>query len=97
MNPNSFHSHENRGKLHINLETDLYRIYYKKVAEIYAMVRYQIHVYMQNYYRRNKLGMYGRGVEIDESVFANQMIDGKQHKMWVLGFFERGTKEGRLI
>ena len=43
------------------------------------------------------MGKYGRGIEIDESVFAEQTIDGKQVKIWVLGFFERGTKEARAI
>ena len=48
-------------------------------------------------YRRQKLGKFGHGVEIDESVFAHQTIDGKQEKVWVLGFYERDTKECRAI
>ena len=52
---------------------------------------------MQNEYRRYKLGKFGRGIEIDESVFAERKVDGKIEKIWVLGFFERDTKEARAI
>ncbi len=52
---------------------------------------------MQNHYRRCKLGKFGRGVEIDESVFAETNVDGKMEKIWVLGFYERETKEARAI
>jgi len=34
-------------------------------------------------------------VEIDESVFASIGIDGA--KVWVLGFYERGSKDMRAI
>jgi hypothetical protein len=64
------------------------------VAKVYSLVRKQIHIYMQNEYRRYKLGKFGRGVEIDESVFAERKGG---EKIWVLGFFERDTKEGRAI
>ena len=50
---------------------------------------------MQNYFRKNKLGRCGRAVEIDESIFATSGKDG--NKVWVLGFYERGTKEMRAI
>jgi hypothetical protein len=52
---------------------------------------------MQNYFRLHKLGKFGRTIEIDESVFAEQMIDGHLNKIWVLGFYERETKEARAI
>ena len=54
-------------------------------------------MYTQNLYRRVKLGKFGRAVEIDESVFANINKDGVKSKIWVLGFYERGTKEARAI
>ena len=44
---------------------------YKGVAALFKMVRMQIHMWMQNYYRRNKIGKFGNIVEIDESVFAH--------------------------
>ena len=48
-------------------------------------------------YRKTKLGRYGRAVEIDESIFATVSREGQKHKVWVLGFYERGTKEARAI
>ena len=42
-------------------------------------------------YRKSKLGRCGWTVEIDESCFANIGKDGK--KVWVLGFYERGSKD----
>jgi hypothetical protein len=78
-------------------EGDLYKLTYKSVFSMFRLVRSQIHVYYQNYYRRQKLGRHGRAIEIDESVFANHSIDGKKEKIWVLGFYERGTKEARAI
>jgi hypothetical protein len=39
-------------------------------------VRYLIHVWFQNEYRKNKLGAVGRAVEVDESKFNNQTKEG---------------------
>ena len=64
--------------LGVNEEEEVYKLHYRSVAMIYKQIRYQIHVNMQNYYRRTKLGKYGRIVEIDESVFARKTEDGKQ-------------------
>jgi len=50
---------------------------------------------MQNYYRKYKLGRAGNAVEIDESIFAQLSADNS--KVWVLGFYERGTREQRAI
>lgn len=52
---------------------------------------------MQNMYRKQKLGRNGNAIEIDESIFAQVTRDGKKEKIWVLGFYERGTKEARAI
>ena len=41
------------------------------------------------------MGRFGRAVEIDESVFATVGKDGC--KVWVLGFYERGSKDQRPI
>lgn len=41
------------------------------------------------------MGRFGRAVEIDESVFATVGKDGC--KVWVLGFYERGSKDQRAI
>lgn len=60
------------------------------VSAAYRVIRQQIHIYTQNRYRRSKLGRFGRTVEIDESVFATGK-DGA--KVWVLGFYERGSKD----
>ena len=46
-------------------------------------------------YRRKKLGLNGHSIEIDESVFSRNRETGK--KVWVLGFYERGTKNCRAI
>ena len=78
-------------------EIELYNPTYRQVAKVYSLVRKQIHIYMQNEYRRYKLGKFGRGIEIDESVFAERKVDGKIEKIWFLGFFERDTKEARAI
>eukprot|EP00347_Sterkiella_histriomuscorum_P015297 403357558 len=78
-------------------EDDIYRINYKSVFTLFKLARTQIHVWTQNLYRRTKLGKFGRAVEIDESVFAHHTQDGKKEKVWVLGFYERGTKEARAI
>jgi hypothetical protein len=67
---------------------------YRNVSFLYKIVRKQIHDYTQNFYRKTKLGKCGRTVEIDESIFAM----GKDGcKIWVLGFYERGSKEQRAI
>ena len=76
---------------------DIDVISYRAVQKMFRMVRRQIHMYTQNLYRRVKLGKYGRGIEIDESVFATVTREGQKHKVWVLGFYERGTKEARAI
>ncbi len=55
------------------------------------MIRQQIHIWTQNHYRKYKLGAFGRIVEIDESLFNTVGKDGNQ--VWVLGFYERGTKD----
>ena len=43
------------------------------------------------------MGKFGRAIEIDESIFAKMTQDGVKEKVWVLGFFERGTKAMRAI
>ena len=43
------------------------------------------------------MGKFGRTIEIDESVFSKISVDGKREKVWVLGFYERETKESRAI
>lgn len=43
------------------------------------------------------MGKFGRAIEIDESIFAKMTKDGQKEKVWVLGFFERGTKAMRAI
>jgi hypothetical protein len=40
MNPNSFHAYETRGPAHVNLPTDIYKIYYQKVQGLYQIIRY---------------------------------------------------------
>ena len=64
---------------------------------LFGLARYQIHLHTQNEHRRTKLGKYGRSIEIDESIFAKMTKDGEKVKVWVLGFYERGTKECRAI
>lgn len=39
------------------------------------------------------MGKYGRGIEIDESVFAEQTIDGKQVKIWCLASLKEAQKK----
>lgn len=63
---------------------------YRCVSASYRVIRQQIHIYTQNKYRKAKLGRFGWTVEIDESVFATAK-DGS--KVWVLGFYERGSKD----
>jgi len=72
-------------------------VQHKKICEIYRLIRRQIHFYIQNSYRKSKLGRFGNAVEIDESIFAQIRRNGKKEKIWVLGFYERGTKEARAI
>ena len=43
------------------------------------------------------MGKHGRCIEIDESIFATINRDGHKEKIWVLGFFERGSRECRAI
>ncbi|CDW71499.1 UNKNOWN [Stylonychia lemnae] len=78
-------------------EDDVYRLNYKAVFTMYKHARQQIHIWTQNLYRKTKLGKFGRTVEIDESVFSHEQRDGKNEKVWVLGFYERQTKEARAI
>lgn len=78
-------------------EDDVYKINYKSVFTLFKLARTQIHMYTQNLYRKTKLGKHGRAIEIDESVFAHHTHDGKKEKVWVLGFYERGTKEARAV
>jgi IS1 family transposase len=68
---------------------------YQYVYEIYKKVRQLIHQYFQNHYRRHKLGHYGRAVEIDESAFTHHTKGGVKSNVWVLGFYERGSKDVR--
>lgn len=87
----------NRGGRFKSKEDDIYRLSYKNVFTLFKLARTQIHMYTQNLYRKTKLGKFGWAVEIDESVFAHHTHDGKKEKVWVLGFYERGTKEARAI
>lgn len=70
---------------------------YQYVAEMYRRIRHVIHINFQNAYRRRKLGEYGRVVEIDESKFTHHTKGGVSSKVWVLGFFERGSKDVRAF
>ena len=70
---------------------------YEYVYDIYRKVRLLIHLYFQNHYRKNKLGAFGRAVEIDESKFTQHTKGGVKCKVWVLGFYERGTKDVRAF
>ena len=56
-----------------------------------------IHVYFQNHYQRNKLGHYNMAVEIDESKFTHHTKGGQKNIVWVLGFYERGSKDIRAF
>ena len=56
-----------------------------------------IHVHFQNLYRKNKLGYFGRAVEIDESKFTHHTKGGENTKVWVLGFYERGSRNIRAF
>ena len=64
---------------------------------MYRRVRYLIHLYFQNSYRKRKLGAFGRVVEIDESKFTHNTKGGIRSKVWVIGFYERGTKDVRAF
>ena len=39
----------------------------------------------------------GRAVEIDESKFTHHAKGGQNNTVWVLGFYERGTKDVRAF
>jgi IS1 family transposase len=67
------------------------------VYDIYRKVRYLIHVWFQNEYRKNKLGAFGRAVEVDESKFTHHTKGGMKCNVWVLGFYERGSKDVRAF
>lgn len=41
------------------------------------------------------MGYFGRAVEIDESRFTHNTKGGVKSNVWVLGFYERGTKDVR--
>lgn len=56
-----------------------------------------IHLQFQNSYRKTKLGAFGNVVEIDESKFAHSTKNGVKSKVWVIGFYERGTKDVRAF
>ena len=80
--------------------TDLNELYpcgYAGVCKAYKKVRKQIHLHTQNEYSKYKLGSSGRPVEVDESVFTHVRFGSSEKKVWVLGLFERETKEARLF
>lgn len=70
---------------------------YQYVYDIYRKIRFLIHTYFQNQYRKHKLGGFGRAVEVDESKFTHHTKGGVKNKVWVLGFYERGTKDVRAF
>lgn len=74
-----------------------HKITYMAIRRLYKLARRQIHFFIQNSYRRSKLGGHGRIIEVDESVFATVKRDGLTEQIWVLGFYERGTREARAI
>lgn len=78
-------------------EFNIPTLQYQYIHDIYKKIRYLIHVYFQNHYRRHKLGHFGRAVEIDESKFTHHTKGGVKSKVWVLGFYERGTKDVRAF
>ena len=41
--------------------------------------------------------MHGKAVEIDESIFQRVNTSEGEKKIWVLGFYERGSKDMRAI
>jgi transposase-like protein len=65
------------------------------VYDVYRRVRHLIHTYYQNQYRRTRLGLQGRAVEIDESRFTHRGRD--EQKLYVLGLYERGSKDLRCF
>ena len=56
-----------------------------------------LHQYQQNYFSRHKLGQKGMAVEIDESKFTHFGKGGQEARVWVLGFYERGSKDVRAF
>jgi transposase-like protein len=52
---------------------------------------------MQAYFSKHKLGQKGQLVEIDESKFTHYSKGGQDAKVWVLGFYERGSKDIRAF
>jgi hypothetical protein len=78
-------------------EYGLQQLQYGYVADMYRRARHLIHLQAQNAYRRHKLGGFGRVVEIDESKFGQTTKDGQKQKVWVIGFYERGSKDVRAF
>lgn len=76
---------------------DIYQISSNTIRHVFVHARKQIHYWTQNNYRRAKLGRFGRQIEIDESVFMHANVEGHRVGVWVLGFWERGTKDMRAI
>lgn len=70
---------------------------YEYVYDLYKRIRQLIHQYYENYNRTHKLGHFGRAVEIDESKFTHHTKGGVKCNVWVLGFYERGTKDVRAF
>ncbi len=79
------------------MEYGIPKLQYAYVYDIYRRIRHLIHVYFQNHYRKDKLGQMGRAVEIDESKFTHHAKGGQNNTVWVLGFYERGTKDVRAF
>ena len=89
-----------RGFNAVQATTDLNELYpcgYSAVCKGFKKVRKQIHLHSQNEFRKSKLGAHGRPVEIDESVFTRVRFGTTETKVWVLGFYERETKEARAF
>ncbi len=51
-------------------EYEIPNLQYQYVWDMYRRIRHLVHLYFQNQYRKNKLGEFGRVVEIDESKFT---------------------------
>ena len=62
---------------------------------MYRRARHLVHLYFQNQYRKHKLGAYGKVVEVDESKFTHNTKGGVRNRVWVIGFYERGSKDVR--
>ncbi|CAI2366693.1 unnamed protein product [Moneuplotes crassus] len=80
-----------------------YPIDYKTIFKLYKYTRKIISEYITQQARETKLGP-TNVIEIDESVFARTNnhksgydIHKKNAKIWVLGFFERNTKQARAF